>query len=68
MTKLQNYKMTTIKMTKTKQNKIKKKESNFTVSLEEHLHTALRTRQTSCCRALKVTPPTLKVTVRDSAA
>ena len=55
-------------MTKTKQNKIKKKKSNFTVSLEEHLHAALRTRQTSCCRALKVTPPTLKATVRDSAA
>ena len=53
-------------MTKTKQNKEKK--SNFTVSLEEHLHTALRARQTSCCRGLKVTPPTLKATVRDSAA
>ena len=55
-------------MTKTKQNKIKKKKSNFTVSLEEHLHTALRARQTSCCRGLKVTPPTLKATFRDSAA
>ena len=55
-------------MTKTKQNKIKKKKSNFTVSLEEHLHTALRTRQTSCCRALKVTPPTLKATVSDGTA
>ena len=53
-------------MTKTKQNKIKKKKSNFTVSLEEHLHTALRARQT--CRGLKVTSPTLKATVRDSAA